>query len=150
MNTRASEIIERIQVFLKTIVSLNESALIYSPGDLKALAFQEIEKFFADRKTHIIDPDIQEKEQIDKIFISSLKEGTLLIISLDKTSSPVVMRRIEQIFEDGHIPINIGDSWRKVEPVDTWQVVVWINRDDINEEEFPLRRLFVHKLVVTD
>lgn len=150
MNTKAVQIKQRIIDFLKKVKKLGESALIYSSPDLRGVVKQEVNKIFENRKIQYISPSMTEKEKVDKVFNSSLKEGSVLMIFLNRQSLPVVTRRLEQVMEDGHVPVNVGNSWRKVEPVENWQTIVWINRNDIKEDEFPLRRLFVHKLVVAE
>lgn len=144
----AKENIERIREFLSVVKRMKAPALIYTSKEKKPIVIREIKKAFPGRKTHFINPGIDDKEEVDRIFSTSCKEGSLLLVSLDKSSLPVVTRRLEQIIEDGHIPINISGNWRKVEPTDTWQTIVWIDRDQINETEFELREQFVHKLAL--
>ncbi|MCD4786351.1 MAG: hypothetical protein K8T10_21210 [Candidatus Eremiobacteraeota bacterium] len=144
----AKENVERIREFLAVVKKMKAPALIYTSKEKKPVVIREIKKAFTGRKTHFIDPSIDEKEEVDRIFSASCKEGSLLLVSLDKSSLPVVTRRLEQIMEDGHIPINVSGNWRKVEPTDTWQTIVWIDADQINETEFKLREQFVYKLVL--
>ncbi|MCE1246625.1 MAG: hypothetical protein LWY06_08275 [Firmicutes bacterium] len=138
----------RLGEFLSTVKRMKESALIFSSPAGKSSVMKEIKSCFPDVKHTAIDQNIPEKEDIDKAIISSLKEGTLLVVSLYKNTNPAVLRRLEQIMEDGHIPVQVSNEWRKVEPVDTWKTIIWINRDDYREDEFPLRRLFVNKIVL--
>ena len=144
----AKENVERIRGFLSVVKRMKTSALIYTSKETKPVVIQEIKKTFPGRKMHFIDPGIDNKEEIDRIFSASCKEGSLLLVSLDRSSLPVVTRRLEQIMEDGYIPVDVSGSWRKVEPTDTWQTIVWIDRIQINETEFELREQFVHKLVL--
>lgn len=146
--TNQSESIQRIRDFLRTVSRMKGSALVYSSRDLMPAIIKEIKSAFPQRKTHFIDMKMSEKEEIDRVFETSLKEGSLLLISLDQSAHPDITRRLEQIFEDGCLQLQKNGEWRKVEPTETWQTVVWIDRDQIKEDEFALRRVFVHKLVV--
>jgi hypothetical protein len=144
----SAEDTKRLDEFLSVVKRMKESALIFSPPGYKNQIIKEVKSAFSDMKISMVDPSLQDKDEIDKIFISSLKEGSLLIVSFDKTTQPVVLRRLEQIMEDGSLPVHLSGEWRKVEPVDTWKTIVWINRDDFREDEFPLKRLFVNKFAV--
>jgi len=140
--------IKRVKKFLNIVKRMKDSALIFSSPETKSLIIKEIKKAFSGKKTHFIDPTMREKEEIDKTFVASLKEGSLLLVSLDRNSLPTVMRRLEQVMEDGYVQVNISGTWRKVEPTDTWQTIVWINSKNAREDEFTLNLLFTHKLMM--
>jgi hypothetical protein len=140
---------DKLSKFLNNLKEIKGSALILSSYDMKEEIFDEIKKFYAREKIRVIDSNLDDKEAIDKSFNTSLKEGSVLLITMEKQTSHVVTRRLEQVMNDGYIPVNIGNNWLKVEPVDTWQAIVWVNQDAPHKDEKILRNLFAHKLVVT-
>jgi hypothetical protein len=140
---------ENLQNFLEKVRKIKGAVLIISSPLLKNRIFDEIKKFYSDSRIRVIDSSITDKENIDKTFSGSLKEGSLLLVSLEKQTSPVVTRRLEQIFNDGYISINTGNNWLKIEPVDSWQVIAWGNQDSPHEDLKILENLFYQKLVVT-
>jgi len=139
---------ERLDNFLRLLKESGESALIFLSSKYNARTEETIKNIFSGVKIDFIKEDLSESAKIDRLFGKSLREGSLLVIYLDPDTPPVVMRRLEQIFEDGYIQTNTGRGFRKVEPVEGWRTLVIINRDRINENEFALRRLFTRKLVV--
>ena len=142
------EAVERIDQFLTNVKKMKKPAVIFTGTDLRPTIIREVKKVFSGRKPQFISSTMVEKEDIDRVFQASLKEGSLLLIYIDKATQPVVMRRLEQIIEDGHVPVKTGSNWFKVEPVETWQTIVWVNRDEISEEDFQLKLLFANILVV--
>lgn len=148
INPNLEENTQRIKDFLKIVKRMREPALIFTDIDLKPIVSKEIKKAFSDMKHTVLTSATTDRDEIDRIFSSSLKEGSILQIQIDKTTDPIVMRRLEQLMEDGSIPVKTGSKWFKIEPTETWQAIVWINRKDIKEEDFPLELLFTHKLAV--
>jgi hypothetical protein len=143
-----TDIKDRLGAFLKIATKMKEPAVIFAPASEKGTLVGEIMKAFEKRKVQKLEPGEADKDQIDKIFKGSLKDGSVLLVYLDKKSSEHVIRRLEQILEDGHIPVSVGGTWSRVEPVENWQCLVLVNRDQIKEDEFSLRELFPHKLVI--
>lgn len=143
-----TDIKDRLDFFLKNVKKLKEPAVIFAPASQIAVVTGEIAGNFEKRKIQKIEPVEADKDKIDKIFKGSLKEGSILLIFLDKKSPEHVMRRLEQILEDGHIPVSAGGTWSRVEPVENWQCLVLVNEDQIKESEFPLTELFSHRLVI--
>ncbi len=137
----------RIENFLEKTRRLQDSALIFTPASLKGLVVNRIKEIFKDKPITFLSSS-HDEGKIDKIFKASLKKGNLLVVTIDKTTPPVVLRRLEQIFEDGYFSYSVGSTWHKVEPVEGWQCLVWINRDHIKEDQFIPIRLFPIKLVV--
>lgn len=148
INPNMEENIQRIKDFLKVAKRMREPAIIFTDIDLKPIVSREIKKAFPDVKHTYLSSATTDRDEIDRIFSNSLKEGSILQIQIDKSTDPIVMRRLEQLMEDGNIPVKTGSNWYKVEPTETWQTIVWVNRKEINEDDFQLELLFTHKLVV--
>ncbi len=148
INPIMEENTQRIRDFLKVVKRMKEPAIIFTNNDLKSVVSKEIKKAFPGVKHALLSSAITDRDEIDRIFSGSLKEGSILQVQIDKTTDPIVMRRLEQLLEDGNIPVKTGSNWFKVEPTETWQAIVWVNRKDINENDFQLELLFTHKLVV--
>lgn len=148
INPNMEENTQRIKDFLRIVKKMREPAVIFADPDMKPVISREIKKAFPEVKHALISSANTDRDEIDRIFSSSLKEGSILQVQIDKTTDPIVMRRLEQLMEDGNIPVKTGSNWFKVEPVETWQTIVWVNRKDIKEDDFQLELLFTHKLVV--
>jgi len=149
MDSTSNEASGRIESFLKKVVKIREkAAAIYTPPGLKNTVIKLVNKVFSGRKIQTIGLKTNEREQVEKIFRISLKEGSLLLILMDLSSHHMVVRQLEQILEEGHISFGLGGNWGKVEPVEGRQAVIWVDRSQIREDQFELKHLLNTKLVV--
>jgi hypothetical protein len=140
---------ERIAKFLERVAAMKEEvSAIFTPAPLKEIVLEEIKKVFGGRKSHTLDLSTKDREQVDKVFSASLKEGSLLLIQIDRDSPQQIIRRLEQVLDEGHISIGLSGNWIKVEPVEGWQAVVWVDSTQVTEEQFLLRDIITSKLMV--
>lgn len=141
---------ERIAKFLERIVAMNEKVCaVFAPPSLKQTLFKEVEKAFGGRKSQTMDLSVRDRDAVDKAISTSMKEGSLLLVHIGKDSPPLTLRRIEQILDEGHISIGLPGNWIKVEPVEGWQAVVWVDSTQIGVDQFLLKDILTSKLVVT-
>lgn len=140
---------ERISTFLEKFKKMEDpAAVIFAPKILSATVKNLLKKVFDKQKISVVPPGVTEREQIDKSFRFSLKEGSLLLINYDTFSDKAVKQYVQQILEEGYITMGVGSNWIKVEPVEGWRMVMLVNRDGVTEDEFPLSNLFTNKLAV--
>jgi hypothetical protein len=147
-NTNRQVDMERLVKFLDVVGQMKESAVIFSPEDMKEMVRTEINRVFKNRKTHELDEQSRNNEETDKIFRESLKGGTLMLINLNGLPPERIVRNLEQLLEDGAIPYEYKGNWRKIEPSGSWQAIIWVNTFLLELEEYNFTKKFNHRLVI--
>jgi len=136
----------RLQDFLVNLDRLKESGLIFSSTILKRDVVRTVKQFFGSRAFLTVEDSIDIKENIDEIFLKSMKTATPIFITVSVQISAVVIRRLEQILNDGYIDESQPEGRTSVKPADGWFSVVWVDSSDMKDKEFPLRELFGYRL----
>ncbi|GEM_PF-1904676 len=136
----------RLQEFLTNLDKLKESGLIFSSTILKRDVARTIKQFFGSRAFLTVDDSIGIKENIDEIFLHSLKTATPLFITVSVQVPPVVIRRLEQLMSDGYLEETLPEGRTSVKPAGGWFSVVWVDSSEMKDKEFPLRELFGYRL----
>jgi hypothetical protein len=140
----------RVEKFVATLDRLKESGVIFSSTILKRDVARIISEFFDGKPLMTLDETIGIKEKIDEVFLSSLRKGTPLFISLSVQVPAPVLRRLEQILEEGGIDETIPGGRTRVKPSNGWYAIVWLDSTTIKDIDsaFPIRNLFGYKLAL--
>jgi hypothetical protein len=140
----------RIEKFMATLDRLKESGVIFSSTILKRDVSRIITEFFDGKPLMKLDETIGIKEKIDEVFLTSLRKGAPIFISLSVQVPAPVLRRLEQIFEEGGIDEAVPEGRTKVKPAEGWYAIVWLDSTTIKDTDsaFPIKNLFGYKLTL--
>ena len=149
MTAQKTQAQNRISRFIKIFKRLkNQVCAIFTPASMKMAVESEVRQVYQGAATCSIGAGESDRDKIDRIFVTSLKEGSLLKIFYRQDSQPDLARKIEQVIKEGHLTVRIRDNWTKVEPVEGWQCILWVNLDQVSPEQFPAISVITDVLVV--
>lgn len=146
MSRKRDDQMSRLQDFLVNLDRLKESGLIFSSTILKRDVAKAVKQFFGSRTFVTVEDSMEIKENIDEIFMKSLKTATPIFIAVSVQISPVVIRRLEQLLSDGYLDESLPEGRTSVKPAPGWFSVVWVDSSEMKDKEFPLRELFGYRL----
>ena len=148
MAAKRDEQLQRVKDFLEVLHKLKDSGIIFSSTVLKRDVIKTIRDFYGDGPCRTLDESLGIKEEIDKVFAASMKEGAPLFIPLSLQSPPLILTRLEQLLEDGSLDVPGPSGRMKETPQEGWYLLAWVDSSSYKGREFPLTHLFNYKLAL--
>lgn len=140
--------LQRLEQFLNSISKVKKSGLILSSTILKRDVSKAVTDFFKDKDLITLEETIDIKEKIDDSFNTSLKQGKPVFVSYSAQTVPVVLRRLEQVLNDGYLEESTPEGRKAIKPANGWFAIVWVDQTSLKDKEFPIKEFFDYKLIL--